>query len=122
MTTDVTVKTKKSKGGRPLGSKQKSVSRVAGMIAAEFESRGTTLIQEMVDLAMTAEPRVRASMLLGMARFVYPQLTAVTIKNQDAPQTAFILNLGTETIEVKSSDLGHSSGHNKVIENEEPQS
>ena len=87
------------------------------MIENEFDKRGTSLIQEMVDMAVSSstEPRVRAQLLLGMARFVYPQLTAVTVKQEDAPQTSFVLNLGDRAIEVKASESSTKSGITQPI-------
>lgn len=108
----------KTSPGRPKGSPNKRTTRVARMIEDQFAERGTSLMKEMVELAMAAstEPRVRAQLLLGMARFVYPQLQAITVKHDDAPQTAFILDLGGgETLEVKSGSIGHENGH-KLIE------
>ena len=87
------------------------------MINAEFDERGTSLIQEMVALAMaqSTEPRVRAQLLLGMARFLFPTLTAIAVKTSDAPQTSFVLDLGGgEVIEVKSAEIGSNSGSKAI--------
>ena len=87
------------------------------MIEAEFDERGSSLIGELVDLAMNCkDDAVRSKTLLGLSRYVYPTLTALAIKQSDAPQTAFILDLGGgEALEVKSGLLGHNPGH-KVID------
>ena len=73
------------------------------MISAEFDERGTTLIAEIVDMALhkDTEQRVKGQLLLGLARFVWPALASMTVKSEDAPQTAFVLNLAAEKIEVK---------------------
>ena len=77
------------------------------MIEAEFDTRGTSLIAELVDLAMTCkDPAVRSKTLLGLSRYVWPTLTAVAIRNDSAPQTGFLLDLGGDhVIEVKPDQL-----------------
>ena len=107
----------KNKGGRPFGSMNARSRSIAGMIREEFEERGTSLIAELVDLAMTCkDPAVRSKTLLGLSRYVYPTLTAVAVRNDSAPQTAFVLDLGGKgVIEVKPEQL------DTKVDTEEPE-
>lgn len=112
----------KPKGGRPKGSTGARGRAIARRINDEFGKRGTSLIAELIDLAMTTkEDRVKAQVLLGISRYVYPQLQSLTVKNEEAPQTAFVLNLGSEVIEVKSGPNGSETGSKLIDAAQDPQ-
>ena len=97
----------KNKGGRPEGSTNARTRHVARMIEEQFDERGSSLIGELVDLAMTCkDDAVRSKTLLGLSRYVWPTLTAIAIKQDNAPQTGFLLDLGGDrVIEVKPEQL-----------------
>ena len=97
----------KNKGGRPEGSTNARTRHVARMIEEQFDERGSSLIGELVDLAMTCkDDAVRSKTLLGLSRYVWPTLTAIAIKQDSAPQTGFLLDLGGDrVIEVKPEQL-----------------
>ena len=92
-------------GGHVHGTVQRKLRAAARLIDYHFEDRGTHIIKEMVDMAMDSpDHSVRSKLLLGMARFIYPHLQSVTVKNEDAPATAFVLNLGGESVTIQAKD------------------
>ena len=61
------------------------------------------MVKEMVDLALNSPDHgVRSKLLLGMAKFIYPQLQSVTVRQDDAPTTAFVLNLGGDNVTIEA--------------------